>query len=101
MISDLEAKKSFVEKFAFMDPERFWHYLHHLFPANPFLVCALDMAGWDLFGKLKNQPLYKLWNLDPTLAPVTDYTIGIDSVETMVSKMKEKPWPVYKIKVGT
>jgi L-alanine-DL-glutamate epimerase-like enolase superfamily enzyme len=33
--------------------------------------------------------------------PVTDYTIGIASIENMVAKMKAKPWPVYKIKVGT
>ena len=32
--------------------------------------------------------------------PLTDYTIGIDSIEKMVEKIKEKPWPIYKIKVG-
>ena len=101
MISDLELKKNFVEKFSFSDPERFWHYLHHLFPDNPFLVCALDMAGWDIYGKLKRKQLHELWGLDPATAPLTDYTIGIDTIETMVKKMKEKPWPVYKIKVGT
>ena len=57
MSEDLEAKKAFVEKFSFTDPERFWHYCHHLFPKNPFLVCALDIAGWDLFGKMKRKPL--------------------------------------------
>lgn len=101
MIHDLENKKNFVEKFAFTDPERYWHYLHHLFPANPFLVCALDMAGWDLFGKMERKPLYKLWNTKFDNTVLTDYTIGIDTIEKMVEKMKEKPWPVYKIKLGT
>lgn len=101
MAADLEAKKQFVEKFSFSDPERYWHYLHHLFPQNSFLVCALDMAGWDLFGKMRKKQLYQLWNLDTAKAPLTDFTIGIDSIETMVKKMKEKPWPIYKIKVGT
>lgn len=100
MAEDLEAKKVFVEKFAFSDPERYWHYLHHLFPNNPFLVCALDIAAWDLYGKLKRKPLMQLWELDAAAAPLTDYTIGIDSIEKMVAKMKEKPWPVYKVKVG-
>lgn len=100
MVEDLERKKIFVEKFAFSDPERYWHYLHHLFPANPFLVCALDMAGWDIYGKLKRKQLYQLWNLDTATAPLTDFTIGIDSIEKMVEKMKEKPWPIYKVKVG-
>ncbi len=100
MAADLEQKKVFVEKFAFADPERYWHYLHHLFPQNAFLVCALDMAGWDLYGKLKRKQLRELWGLDITRAPLTDYTIGIDSIENMISKLHEKPWPIYKVKVG-
>jgi L-Ala-D/L-Glu epimerase len=100
MIEDLEAKKKFIEKFSLSDPERYWHYLHHLFPNNPFLVCALDMAAWDIYGKMKKKPLYDLWQLDTTKAPITDYTIGIDTAEIMVKKMTEKPWPLYKIKVG-
>ena len=100
MAANLEAKKIFVEKFSFTDPERYWHYLHHLFPKNPFLVCALDMAGWDIFGKIKRKPLYELWGLDTDKSPVTDYTIGIDSIEKMLNKIKEKPWPIYKIKAG-
>jgi L-alanine-DL-glutamate epimerase-like enolase superfamily enzyme len=100
MAGDIEKKRPVLEKFALTDPERYWHFLHHLFPANPFLVCALDMAGWDLFGKMVKKPLFQLWNLDPTKAPITDYTIGIDTPEMMVKKMKEKEWPVYKIKVG-
>jgi L-alanine-DL-glutamate epimerase-like enolase superfamily enzyme len=101
MIEDLEIKRPFLEKFSFTDPDRFWHYLHHLFPQNPFLVCALDIAGWDIYGKLKRKKLYELWKADISKNPVTDYTIGIDSIEKMVEKLKEKPWPIYKIKVGT
>ncbi len=101
MIEDLERKKAFVEKFAFTDPERYWHYLHHVYPANSFLVCALDMAGWDLYGKLRGKPLSQLWKTAGTLQPITNYTIGIDSVERMVEKIKEREWPVYKIKLGT
>jgi len=101
MIEDLEAKKTFIEKFSFTDPERFWHYCHHLFPKNPFLVCALDIAGWDIYGKMKRKPLYELWELDISKKPPTDFTIGIDTIEIMVAKMKETPWPIYKIKLGT
>ncbi|MCC6760032.1 MAG: dipeptide epimerase [Chitinophagaceae bacterium] len=101
MIADLTAKKMFVEKFAFTEPDRYWHYLHHLFPQNGFLVCALDIAAWDMYGKMKRQPLYKFWTKEVTKMPLTDYTIGIDSIEKMVEKMQEKPWPVYKIKLGT
>ncbi len=101
MVANLESKKQMVEKFALTDPERYWHYLHHLFPENPFLVCALDMAAWDLFGKMKGKNLYQLWNTPWENTPVTDYTIGINSIEIMLAKMNEKPWPVYKVKLGT
>jgi L-alanine-DL-glutamate epimerase-like enolase superfamily enzyme len=101
MVADLERKKMFVEKFAFTEPERWWHYLHHLFPQNPFLVCALDIAGWDLFGKILQKPLHQLFPTGKKGPAITDYTIGIDSIEKMVEKMQEKPWPVYKIKLGT
>lgn len=101
MIADIESKKRLIEKFAFTDPERYWHYLHHLLPNNPFLVSALDMAGWDLFGKMEKKNLYKIWNTEWANLPVTDYTIGIDSIEKMVAKMKSMPWPIYKIKLGT
>jgi L-alanine-DL-glutamate epimerase-like enolase superfamily enzyme len=101
MIDDIEKKKSFIEKFALTEPERYWHYLHHLLPHNPFLVCALDIACWDLFGKIKGKPLHALWNTRWQNTPVTDYTIGIDTIDVMAAKIKAKPWPVYKIKLGT
>jgi len=101
MIADLELKKPVIEKFAFTEPSRFWHFLHHLIPDNPFLVCALDIAAWDLYGKLQKKPLYACWKLNIDEGPLTDYTIGIDSVQKMVEKMRAEPWPIYKIKLGT
>ncbi len=101
MIADIQKKQPFIEKFALTEPERYWHYLHHLLPNNPFLVAALDIACWDLFGKMKGKRLHQLWNTGWTETPLTDYTIGIDSVEKMIEKMQAKPWPIYKIKVGT
>jgi len=101
MIDDLERKKQFVEKFAFTEPSRYWHYLHHVFPQNNFLVCALDIAAWDLYGKIRQQPLYKIWGLNFEKAPLCDYTIGIDTIDKMIEKMKAMPWPIYKIKLGT
>jgi L-Ala-D/L-Glu epimerase len=102
MLHELGVKKSMVEKFAFTEPERFWHFLHHLMPANPFLVAALDIAGWDLAGKLKNKPLAALFKL-PVISPkpLTSFTIGIDEPEKMLQKIEEQPWPIYKIKLGT
>ena len=101
MLLVLEAKKAMIEKFAFTTPDRFWHFLHHLLPQHPFLVAALDIAAWDLYGKLSRKPLFALWNTEWKNTPLTDYTIGIDSPEKMLQKMQAKPWPIYKIKLGT
>ena len=104
MMELLEKNRKLIEKFALIDPERFWHFLHHLFPNDPFLVSALDMAGWDLFGQMQKQPIHQIWNLpwnENTPIPICDYTLGIDSIDKMVEKMKANPWPIYKIKVGT
>jgi L-alanine-DL-glutamate epimerase-like enolase superfamily enzyme len=104
MMEQLEKNRKLIEKFALIDPERFWHFLHHLFPNDPFLVSALDMAGWDLFGQMKKQPIHEIWNLpwnENTPTPICDYTLGIDTIDKMVEKMKAHPWPIYKIKLGT
>jgi L-alanine-DL-glutamate epimerase-like enolase superfamily enzyme len=101
MIEDLERKKTLVEKFAFTEPERYWHYLHHLFPQNSFLVCALDIAAWDMYAKMKKKKLHEIWAKDISKNPLTDYTIGIDTRDKMIEKLQEKPWPIYKVKVGT
>lgn len=101
MMEDLEKHKTMIEQFAYTTPERYWHYLHHLIPHNGFLVCALDIASWDMYGKLQGKPCHALWQADLSKMPLTDYTIGIDSTEKMIEKLKEKPWPIYKIKVGT
>ncbi len=101
MIADIEEKKKMIEKFSFTEPERYWHYLHHLIPNDPFLVCALDLAAWDMYGKMKRKQLYQLWDLDISNNPLTDITIGIDNIDKMVAKINETPWPIYKIKLGT
>jgi L-alanine-DL-glutamate epimerase-like enolase superfamily enzyme len=67
----------------------------------PFLLCALDEALHDLFGKINGMPVYELWGLERSATPRSNYTIGIASVEEMAAKMTEQPWPLYKIKLGT
>lgn len=101
LVDTLEKNRTSIERFVFTDPERFWHFLHHLIPAHPFLICALDMAGWDLYAQGKGVPLYKLWGGTGLSGPVTDFTIGMDTPDRMLQKMLERPWPIYKVKVGS
>ncbi len=98
MTDTLEANRREIERYALTDPQRFWHFLHHLMPGQNFLIAALDIAGWDLFAQLRRQPLYQLLRL-PWKAPLTDYTLGVDTAENMIAKMQAHPWPIYKIKM--
>ena len=41
---------------------------------NPFALCALDQAAHDLWGKLNNAPVWKLWGLSTEKIPASDYT---------------------------
>ncbi len=101
MVASLESKRGMIERYALTDPQRFWHFLHHLIPGQHFLTAALDIAGWDLFAQMRRMPLHQLLGIKWDHAPLTDYTIGLDSVENMIAKMEAHPWPVYKIKAGS
>ena len=101
MVASLESKRAMIERYALTDPQRFWHFLHHLIPGQHFLIAALDIAGWDLWAQMRRMPLYKMLGINWANAPVTDYTIGLDTIENMVAKMEAHPWPVYKIKTGS
>lgn len=101
MIAVLEGKRGMIERYALTDPQRFWHFLHHLIPGQHFLTAALDIAAWDLFAQLRRMPLYKLLGIQWGATPMTDYTIGMDTTENMVAKLQAHPWPVYKIKTGS
>ncbi|MBB6002306.1 dipeptide epimerase [Arcicella rosea] len=102
MTAQLEGVRSLIENYDLQSPEQFWNDLYpYLKDEHPFALCALDIAANDLWAKKKGQPLYKLWGLDTAKNPITDYTIGIDTIEKMVEKMQEVPFPLYKIKLGT
>ena len=96
----LEKLKPIIESYYFDTPEQFWKMMNPHLENHSFAQCALDVAAHDLFGKKQGQPLYKLWGLELKNMPITDYTIGIDTIEKMLEKMQAKPWQNYKIKLG-
>ncbi len=102
MSAALETIRPTIEAATFADPVEFWERMHPLLSGQMFALCALDEAATDLWGKRLGKPVYELLNLDMSKAPLSDYTIGIDTIEKMVAKMKEfDGWPIYKIKLGT
>ncbi len=82
-------------------PDEVWKKIAPYFKGNNFALCAVDEAYHDLFTKKRKQKLYEYWRLDIADIPLTSYTIGIDTIPNMIAKIKEKPWPIYKIKLGT
>jgi L-alanine-DL-glutamate epimerase-like enolase superfamily enzyme len=62
---------------------------------------ALSTALHDLVGRRLGLPLWKLWGLDPARAPLSTFTIGIDTAEVIRKKVREaEQYPVLKVKLG-
>lgn len=102
MIELIESARDVIEAADPRQPELLWEALQAALPEAPFAQCAVDCAAYDLWGKLLGKPVWKLWELETATCPVSNYTIGIDTIKVMCAKMDEFPgWPVYKIKLGT
>jgi L-alanine-DL-glutamate epimerase-like enolase superfamily enzyme len=64
-------------------------------------MAAVDIAIFDWIGKKMGVPLYQFLGLDPADAPITDFSIGIDTPEITRQKTREAAdFPVLKVKVG-
>ena len=62
---------------------------------------AIDIALMDWVGQKLGIPLYTYFGLDPKDAPVTTFSIGIDTPEITKQKTLEAAdYPVLKVKVG-
>ncbi len=98
---NIEKIRSKIENYVLDSPENFWQYLSEDLAHHPFVQCAIDNAAHDLYGRKKGLPTYKIWNLTLQNIPISNYTIGIGTIDEMLSKMKLTPWVLYKIKLGT
>ena len=64
-------------------------------------MAAVDIAFFDWLGKKLDLTLYRFLGLDPADAPITDFSIGIDTPEITRQKTREaEDFPVLKVKVG-
>lgn len=78
------------------------HYLNELSAANPAAKAAIDIALHDLWGKLEQQPLWKLLGSNPDEMTPTACTIGIDSPEMVEKKVLEAAqFHFIKVKLGS
>lgn len=69
-------------------------------------LSAVDIALWDLFGKLLNAPLWRLWGGASSVIPcvaITGYYRAERTVETLreeVQRLRQAGYTQYKIPVG-
>ena len=77
-------------------------YIDSLSPEDSAAKAAVDIALHDLVGKLMGQPWWRIWGLDPSKAPNTTFTIGIDTPEVVRKKTLEcaDKFKILKVKVG-
>lgn len=72
------------------------------FPGEPAAIAAVDGALHDLAGRLVGLPVWKWLGLDARRTPLTSFTIGIDSLDVIATKVLEaESYPILKVKVGT
>lgn len=72
-------------------------------PGDASARAAVSAAAHDLFGKKRGAPLWKLFGLDPMMAPPSSYTIAISSSDAEIRRRVEEAhrYPILKIKLGT
>ena len=76
-------------------------YVDGVMPGNYAAKASVDIALHDLIGKLVGEPFYRLFGLNPSMAPLTSFTIGLDTPEIIKQKVAEaEPYKILKVKLG-
>ncbi|WP_291854652.1 dipeptide epimerase [Marinilabilia sp.] len=93
-----------VELNRFKDPfltEDILDYINTIAPGNFAAKASVDIALYDLLGKLMEQPWYRIWGFNPDDTPDTSFTIGIDKPDVVKEKTREaSPYNILKVKMG-
>jgi len=83
------------------DIDSILNYVDSIEKGNNTAKASVDIALHDLCGKLLGIPLYKYFGLQKPTDAFTSFTIGIDSLDMISSKIDEAPeFKYYKIKLG-
>ncbi len=103
----IACQKALEPQIAFLEAADPWEFekvktaLFRRVEGNFAAKAAVDIALMDWIGKRMDVPLYRLFGLDPQQAPITTFSIGIDTPEITRQKVREaEQFPVLKIKVG-
>ena len=75
--------------------------LRERFPSSPSGRAAVEVALYDVLGKMAGLPLHALFGLSGLPLPVSSYTVGVEDIEVARSRIGLlRSFPVLKVKVG-
>lgn len=97
----VQKSKTIIENAFGIHPNEIWKQLEPFLKDDYFTLCAVNCAYWDYYAKTQNRTTRSYFCMESGQVLLSDYTIGIDTIEIMKQKMLETPWPIYKIKLGT
>lgn len=94
-----------------LDPQHtFWHstIAGSFSLGQPIAKAGLNLALWDLFGKLREQPLHKLWQrptrdtveLSWTLDPPADAETALPALHEQVAAAQARGYCSFNLKLG-
>ena len=73
-----------------------------LAPGNHAAKASIDIALFDLWGKMEGLPLWQLLGVAPDKMPPTSFTLGMDTPDVLHQKMLEaSDFQIIKVKLGS
>ncbi len=68
---------------------------------SPSGKAAIEIALFDLVGKILNQPVFKILGLSELEPPLTSFTVGVENIESAKKRLDFlKTFPILKVKLG-
>lgn len=101
MRSTVSSIKDLLDSYSFIHPAKMWSDFYPFLFRTPFLQCAVDVAAYDLWGKINNSYVRDIISGELEHLPCSSYGLGIDSLENTIDRIKDNStWPEFKIKLG-
>ena len=99
--TQLDRCRDKLDHYALADPVALWNFIQPVLGNKLFALSALDCAAYDLWGKMWNRPVWRMWGYSRDHLPPSSYSIGIDSLDRIGERFTEAPdWSLYRIKLG-
>ena len=101
MVDKLKEITPFLESYNLSTPQELWDEISPLLiDGHSFLLSAIDCAAHDLYSQTNENKIHELVADKSRELPLSNYTISIGDSKQMIDQILDKPWPVYKLKLG-